>query len=380
MEEDCLNIYFDNNSTTPMCCVGIDEFQHIVKKYFGNPSSITLHGRSAKGLLISAREIVSDFLHCLASEVVFTSGGTESIHTIIRGISENRTGTILTTKAEHNAVLEAVLSTKKEVEYLPLDAYGQLDIKELKDKISTNIAAVVLSLVNGETGALLPLKEIAAITNTHSVPLIIDGVAALGKMPIVIYPGVTAMAFSGHKCHGPKGCGFFYLKNKTNFSPLLTGGGQESGYRSGTENIPAIGALAKVLSTIKEENYIYLETLRSHFENKVKKIFPDSEINCNNSRVSNVSNIFFNEIDGDHLLIFLDQHGVSASLGSACSSGTLKPSHVLLAMGYSTKRARSSIRFSFSKFNTIEEINKVCDILKKYKEKYTFQDILCQKQ
>jgi cysteine desulfurase len=182
--------------------------------------------------------------------------------------------------------------------------------------------------------------------------------------------GLTAIAFSGHKCHGPKGTGFFYLKEKTPFHPLFKGGMQESGFRAGTENLPGILALVEAIKEINESSQTYMLTLRNTFEKKIKELFTEATINGGTNRVSNVSNVHFKDIDGDHLLIYLDQHHITASLGSACSSGTLEASHVLIGMGFSNQHARSSIRFSFSKMNTLQEIDKVCEILKEYKQMF----------
>lgn len=266
----------------------------------------------------------------------------------------------------------------KKVAYLPVDFEGIPNLEDLKKEIEAPTSAIVLSLVNGETGAVLPLREISEISSKFHIPLIIDGVAALGKMPIILYPGVTAIAFSGHKCHAPKGTGFFYLKENTPFTPLFKGGNQENNKRAGTENVVSILTLATAISNSLFDNYELMRDLRDYFEEKVKEIFPECEINCTGKRVTNVSNIYFKDIDGDHLLIYLDQNGITAALGSACSSGSLEPSHVLLGMGYGNSRARSSLRFSFSKLNTVEEINKLCDILKIYKLEYYKEKEPCQ--
>jgi cysteine desulfurase len=364
------NIFFDNNSTTPISGEMLDEYIRNSLKYYGNPSSITSEGREAKGLLINSRKKIAKFFDCLPSEIIFTSGGTESLYTIIHGICAHTDGQIVTTKIEHKAALEAIKSTGKKVAYLPVDFEGIPNLEDLKKEIEAPTSAIVLSLVNGETGAVLPLREISEISSKFHIPLIIDGVAALGKMPIILYPGVTAIAFSGHKCHAPKGTGFFYLKENTPFTPLFKGGNQENNKRAGTENVVSILTLATAISNSLFDNYELMRDLRDYFEEKVKEIFPECEINCSGKRVTNVSNIYFKDIDGDHLLIYLDQNGITAALGSACSSGSLEPSHVLLGMGYGNSRARSSLRFSFSKLNTVEEINKLCDILKIYKLEY----------
>jgi cysteine desulfurase len=372
------NIYFDNNSTTPISGEILDEYIRNSLKYYGNPSSITSEGREAKALLIQSRKMIAKFFDCLPQEITFTSGGTESLYTIIKGICAHREGQIITTSIEHKAVLEAVKSVGKKVVYLPVNFEGIASLEDIKREMEEQTAAIVLSLVNGETGAVLPLKEISEISSRFNIPLIIDGVAALGRMPIILYPGVTAAAFSGHKCHGPKGTGFFYLKEKTPFTPLFKGGNQENGKRAGTENVVGIHTLATAINHSLFDNYELMRDLRDYFEEKVKEIFPECGINGEGKRITNVSNLYFKDVDGDHLLMYLDQNGVTASLGSACSSGSLEPSHVLLGMGYGNSRARSSLRFSFSKLNTMDEINKFCDILISYKKEYYKKRETCQ--
>ncbi len=362
------NIFFDNNATTPISQGVLSCIIHALDSIPGNPSSITKEGRFAKNQLITARKKVAAFLGCRSNEIVFTSGGTESIYTLIHGICKNKKKPIITTSIEHKSVLCAVQDTGLDVKYLSVDLSCAPSISELLTHLHHGASAIVLSVVNGETGSILAVKEIAEIASRFNVPLILDGVAALGKMPLYLYPGVTAMAFSGHKCHGPKGTGFFYLSANFPFTPIFRGGMQENGFRAGTENVAGILGLTKAIEEISEDRYKHLAELRETFEKKVKTIFPSSSINGGENRVSNVSNIFFENIDGDHLLIYLDQNGVTASLGSACSSGSLEPSHVLLGMGCSQKHARSSLRFSFNCLNTLQEIDAVCHVLHLYKE------------
>ena len=337
----------------------------------GNPSSITSQGRHAKNLLIESRRTIASFLSCKDQEIIFTSGGTESVYSLVNGICTHRQGKILTTAIEHKCVLEAIAATKKSTCFLDLDENGLPSVDQINNELeSSDIAAIVLSIVNSEVGTVLPYKEIASLANNYNAPLILDGVAGLGKMAISILPGIAGIAFSGHKCHGPKGSGFFYLRKNTKFSPLFVGGSQEYGMRAGTENVPSILGLAKAIEEIQPQRYEKLKELRDYFEKKILELFPTVKINGGVCRISNVSNITFTDIDGDHLLIFLDQNNVIASLGSACSSGSLEPSHVLLGMGHSQREALSSIRFSFNINNTIKEIDTACKVLEKYKKEY----------
>lgn len=361
------NIHFDSNATTPISKEVVKVIIDTIENIPGNPSSITSQGRYAKGKIVEARKSIASFISCSPNEIFFTSGGTESIHTLIHGICQKRSGPIITTCIEHKAVLDSISALKRPISYLNTKTPEIYSLEEIEGLSQKGAAAIILSLVNGETGAVLPLKEIALIAKNYAIPLIIDGVAAIGKMPITLYEGVTAIAFSGHKIHGPKGSGFCYLKKNTPFTPLFTGGKQELGIRAGTENTPAILGLAQAIKEIHPDTYLYLNNLRNVFEEKIKKIFPLAKIHKSPDRICNVSNIHFNDIDGDHLLIYLDQNNISASLGSACSSGSLEPSHVLLGLGYTPRHASSSLRFSFNKQNTFKEIDQVITTLKKYK-------------
>ncbi|MCH9812269.1 cysteine desulfurase [bacterium] len=357
-------IHFDSNATTPLSPGVLKVILNAMEHISGNPSSITTSGRAARTKVVEARTSIAKFLGAGKEEIFFTSGGTESIQSLIFGIIKKGAGPTLSTSIEHSAVLKALENyetihldtTKKEV----------YDLEEIERRAKKGLSAMVFSLVNGEVGTILPLEEIANIAKKYDIPLIIDGVAALGKMPICLYEGITAMAFSGHKCHGPKGSGFCYLKKGTSFSPLLSGGKQEMGLRGGTENVPAILGLAQAVKEIDPANYEKLQLLRDSFERKIQEVFPNCIIHKRGPRISNVSNIHFPDEDGDHLLIYLDNKGISASLGSACSSGTLAPSHVLLGLGYSSKHALSSLRFSFHKYNTQEEIVQTIQVLKNY--------------
>ena len=365
------NIFFDNNATTPLSSEVLSVVTLSQETIYGNPSSVTKEGRFAKNQLITARKQIASFLKCQSNEIIFTSGGTESLYSLIHGICKNKQKPIITTAIEHKSVLFAIEDTHLPTKYLSVDHSCTPCLIELNTFLKEGASAIVLSLVNGETGSILPVKEIAAIADQYNVPLILDGVAALGKIPIIIYPGITGIAFSGHKCHGPKGTGFFYLSAKVPFTPIFRGGMQENGFRSGTENVPGILGLAKAIEEISEEKMAYIKSLRDDFERKIKQEFPDSSVNGGENRASNVSNMYFENIDGDHLLIYLDQNGISASLGSACASGSLSPSHVLLGIGCSRQHARSSLRFSFSGMNTFEEITRACHLLHLYKETST---------
>lgn len=361
-------IYFDANASTPISPRALERFLEISKDCFANPSSITGPGRSAKNVISESRKMIANFLRCEKEEIVFTSGGTESIATLVHGISGERKGQIVTTQIEHKCVLESVKQTGKTVTYAPVDDQGNVDIVELEKILKKETSLLVFSLVNGEIGTIVSYEEIARLAKQYNTPFILDGVAALGKMPINIVEGVSAIAFSGHKCHGPKGSGFFYLKDTTPFSSYLKGGSQEMQKRGGTENTAAIASLAIAICEIHADVYSKLEKLRDYFEQKLLQVFPHSLINGKKNRISNTSNVFINDVEGDLLIMHLDRHGICASLGSACSSGSIEPSHVLTHIKGSAKYASSCLRFSFHKHNTFEEIDEVIRILTEYQK------------
>lgn len=343
-------IYLDNNASTPIDPEVLGAMHQVFSCHPCNPSSFHAYGRHARSLLDSARKEIAAYLGIRPSEFVFTSSGTESLNTLIRGIPAKK---IITTRIEHAAVFETISSLEAEIVYLPVGKEGTPnphDFENLEGDL------LVLSAVNSETGALLDLDRFAAIAAAKKIPFIVDGVALLGKERFTIPPGVTAMAFSAHKIHGPTGIGGYFIRSGTKLSPLLTGGSQELKKRAGTENVAGIVGFAKAVSLIP--NPETLRRLRDHFESLVPGI-----VNGEGPRVSNTSNLFFPEISGESLLIRLDLEGVMASQGSACSAGAIEPSRVLLEMGYDKARAANSIRFSFCRMNTLREVEKAAELI-----------------
>ncbi|MCB1117436.1 MAG: cysteine desulfurase [Chlamydiia bacterium] len=344
-----LMIYLDNNATT-----AIDhQVLEAMMADFGptplNPSSAHAAGRKAKALLQGARRTIADCFGCSPSELIFTSGGSEGLTTCIQGLY--RGGRILTTHMEHSSVL-------KTLEGLPVD-YVALD--SIEESITDQTSLMVFSAANGETGSLADLAKISALAEHHRVPLIVDGVALLGRAPLTLYPGITAMCFSGHKIHGPKGIGLIYLRRGVRIQPLIKGGGQEHSLRSGTENLAGALGMAKAIELIDPKHFEQIQRLRNRLEEGCSGI-----VNGTEPRTCNVSNLYFPGCDGEALLIALDQAGICASHGSACSSGALEPSHVLQAMGYSMERVRGSVRFSLSRLTTEAEIDQTLDCLNQY--------------
>jgi cysteine desulfurase len=349
-------IYLDNNATTPLD-------QRVWEAMAAdrgplNPSSIHAAGREARNMLTRARRTIAERMGVRSKEILFTSGGTEAISLLLRGHLTG--GHVITSGVEHAAVVTALADLPVEVEELPVGEWGAVTPDQLAAAIRPGTAAVVLMAANNETGVLTDLEGIAAVC---PVPLIVDGVALLGKERFTIPDGVSAMVFSGHKFHGPKGAGFAVVRPSFQFEPQITGGGQEYGRRGGTENLGGILGLAKAVELAGEVDFEAMRALRDRLERGILDACPTAVVNGTGPRLSNTSNISFVGMDGDALLMNLDLAGLAVSHGSACSSGALEPSRVLLGMGYDRERAGSAIRFSLSRDTTVEEIDRAVDIV-----------------
>ena len=362
-----MRIYLDNNATTQLDPQVVDAMIEELAAPPRNPSSIHYFGQEGKKILSECRSKIAQALKVKPSEILFTSGGTEGVNLLIRGVLSDPNAHIIGSPIDHACVYTTLLDLKEngaDLTLLPVDLYGAPQARGLQQAIKPNTKLIVLTAANSETGIKIDLEKMSEIAKSANIPLIIDGVALMGKEPINIPDGVTGMVFSAHKFHGPKGVGFVYLKHKTPLNPLFTGGGQEKKLRSGTENLPGIVGMTKALTLIEEENkFAYLKSLRELFESKLLEELPAIEINGEGPRLSNTSNIFFPGVDGESLLISLDMQKVACSHASACASGALEPSRVLLNMGFSKERAGSSLRFSFSRFNTPEEVGKAAEII-----------------
>jgi cysteine desulfurase len=322
-----------------------------------NPSSIHSFGQHARKLLQEARQSIAAHFSVKPEEIFFTSGGTEGLNFLIRGLND---GPIITTNIEHSSVYKTI----KNPVYVPVSTYGAPLPSDIEKAITPETRAIFLSAANGETGVKIDIHAIAAIAQKHNIPLFLDLIALIGKDSFEMHPGITGFAISAHKFHGPKGIGAVFLRSSQKLPALLTGGGQEHNHRAGTENLAGILGLAEALKILTPPPH----SLRDHFESQLS---PYTTINGTGPRVSNVSNLAFPNIDGETLLLQLDLDGIAASHGSACSSGALEPSRVLLNMGLDRRTARSSLRFSFSRMNTREEIDealsRIIPILKKLK-------------
>jgi len=363
-------IYLDNNASTYLDPRISEELGKVLESLGANPSSVHLSGQAIRNLINKARYTVASFLKVKPNEILFTSGGTESSNMIIHGILHNSAkGHVITSSTEHACVHSTIKQFESlgfEVSFLNAGEWGAVSPESVLAAIRPNTQLIALMAVNNETGVKTDIAAIADIAARHAIPFFVDAVALLGKELFDIPPGVGAMSFSGHKLHTLQGTGVAFIRSGLKLKPLLYGGEQEFGRRAGTENVLGIAGFAKAIELLKEElphASLRMERLRDSFERHLIEALPRIAINGRGPRVVNVSNVAFPGVDGETLLIGLDQAGVSASHGSACSSGALEPSRILLSMGIPLDLVRSSLRFSLSRFTTEEEIEAACAII-----------------
>lgn len=367
-------IYFDNNATTRTAPEVFEEMQPYFCEKYGNASSMHTFGGSNKRAIEKARANVASLINADPQEVIFTSGGTESDSTAIYSSINSYPNKkhIITSAVEHPAVLEVfkkLASQGYRVDFIGVDTNGRFDMESFKKLIDDSTALVSVMWANSETGTIFPVKEIAKIAHEHGALFHTDGVQALGKIVTdVKETDVDLMSFSSHKIHGPKGMGGLYIKTGTRFLPFMIGGHQEHMRRAGTENVPSIVGFGKAALLAKEhlKNTEKIAALRDALEQGLIKTIENTKINGDKAnRVPNTTNISFGYIEGESILMMLDEYGICASSGSACTSGSLEPSHVLRAMQVPFQFAHGSIRFSLSRYSTIEEVNKVLEVMPK---------------
>ncbi len=363
-------IYLDHNANTPVDPRVVEKIHEYLKEMYGNPSSSHRFGKKINHYLTSVRDALAAFLAVRSEEIVFTSGGTEGINLLIRGMfDEDKTGHIVTSNVEHSCVLNTVKCMEKRgvaVTYLSPGVWGAIKPEAVLQAIRPDTRLIALMSVNNETGVKTEIEPIAQMAREKNIPFIVDAIAHLGREELRIYPGISAMAFSGQKIHAPPGVGFCYIKRSLKLSPLFTGGAQQSGRRAGTENLPGIVGLGEAVKILSENQHKFTQKmhgLREHFESKLKERIPDLFINGEGPRSVSTSNLYFKGVDGETLLTLLDMEGIAASHGSSCSSGSLEPSRILVNMGYSLQRVNSSLRFSFSRDTTEEEIHEAVKVI-----------------
>ncbi|MEE8431604.1 MAG: cysteine desulfurase NifS [Candidatus Desulfatibia sp.] len=366
-------IYVDNNATTQVAPEVIEEMLPYFNEFYGNPSSMHSFGGQVGRKLIQARADVAALIGAAPEEIIFTSCGTESDSTAIRAAIESYPDKkhIITSRVEHPAVknlFEYLSKNGYRVTFVPVDRQGRLDLDYLYKNLSDDTAIVSIMWANNESGVIFPVEEISRTVREHGVVFHTDAVQAIGKIPIDLKNiGIDMLSLSGHKFHGPKGIGALYVRKGTKFFPFLIGGHQESGRRGGTENVASIIGLGKVSQLAAahlKKDITRVKELRDKLENELLKRVPSALINGDSkNRLPNTSSIAFEYVEGESILLMMDEFGICASSGSACTSGSLEPSHVLRAMGVPFTAAHGSIRFSLSIYNTTEEIDFIIEKL-----------------
>jgi cysteine desulfurase len=376
-----VRIYLDHNATTPGDPLVVDAMMRAIADDFGNPSSVHHFGQQAKARLDEARGLVAALIGAEPSELVFTSGGTEADNFAIRGVAEALAQTnrreLITSGIEHEAVLNTFKALARrgwKTTMLPVDETGIVSPAALRDAISNETALVSLMHANNEIGTIQPIKELAAISHEHGAVFHTDAVQSVGKIPVDVRTlGVDLLSLSAHKFYGPKGVGALWIRRGTRLVQAATGGRQERNRRAGTENMPGILGMGVAAGLARKHMPVEgsrLAALRDRLEDGVLTAVPRTAVNgAREPRVPNTTNISFERIEAESLLIALDLEGVAVSTGSACSSGTLEPSHVLRAMGLPAHRTQSSIRFSLGTSNTNEQIDRVVNVLPRVVEK-----------
>jgi cysteine desulfurase len=358
-------IYLDNNATTPVLPEVLEAMRPYFGEHFGNASSIHQHGQETRAAVERARDSVASLLGCRAAEIVFTSGGTEGDNLAVAGLT--RAGDhVITSAIEHHAVLHACKhldDTGCDVTYVQVDGRGLVDPDAVRRELRPNTTLISIMMANNETGVLQPVEEIGKIAAEADVCFHVDAVQAVGKVSIDVKRiGCNALTISGHKMHAPQGVGALYVRKGTRLQPLFYGGRHERSRRAGTENVPGIVALGKAaelaMQGFESGDDKKMSAWRDRLQQGIFAQVEEAGVNGEGAaRVPNTTNIYFDHIDGEAMVIALDLKGLAVSTGAACSSGAIEPSHVLTAMGLRGDRARASIRFSLGKQNTAEDID-----------------------
>lgn len=365
-------IYLDNNATTKVDEKVFETMLPFFKEEYSNPSSVYDFSRASAKAVKEARGNIKDFVNASNErEIIFTSCGSESANLAIRGVLDyNRSKRhIITTQVEHPCVMNTYKAFENlgyEVDYIGVNSYGELDLEQLRTKIRKDTALVSVMWANNETGIVFPIREISEIIKSKNpeIKLFVDAVQVAGKLPMDVQDnGIDLLSISGHKFHAPKGVGALYVNSKTSITPLITGGHQERGLRAGTENVPyiaGIGKAAEIATDTLKYELTEVKRLRDKLESGILSSIYNARLNTSiTNRVPNTTNIGFEYIEGELILLHLSDLGICASSGSACTSGSLEPSHVLRAMGIPFTSLHGSIRFSLSKYTTEKEIDYV---------------------
>ena len=376
-----MRVYFDYNATTPLAPEVIDAVVRATRDTFGNASSVHHFGQQAKAALDDARSAVAALIHADPSEIVFTSGGTESDNFAIRGASEALEPSgrrhLIASAIEHEAVLNTLRALTRRgwrTTLVPVDESGILSPDRLREAIADDTALVSVMHANNEIGTIQPIAELATLAHARGALLHTDAVQSVGKIPVDVRAlGVDLLSLSAHKFNGPKGAGALWIKRGTRMQSIVTGGKHERNRRAGTENVPGLaglGVAARLAAGKLAAEAARVGALRDRLEEGILRTVPGTVVNgARGSRVPNTTNISFDRVEAESLLIALDLEGIAVSTGSACSSGTLEPSHVLRAMGLSTHRTQNSLRFSLGMCSTAAEVDHVVEVLPRLVEK-----------
>lgn len=362
-----MEIYFDNAATTKPRKEVIDKMLPYITEKYGNPSSIYKIARENREAVDEARQSVADAINAKSSEIYFTAGGSESDNWALKGIADSYSDKgkhIITTKIEHHAILhtcEYLESKGFEVTYLPVDEYGIISLEDLKSAIRDDTILISVMFANNEIGSVQPIAEIGKIAKEKGILFHTDAVQAVGHLPIDVEEmNIDLLSLSGHKLYGPKGIGALYVRKGIRLKPFIHGGAQERGRRAGTENVPGIvglGEAIRLASAEIEEERVRLISLRDKLIKGILTTIPHSRLNGHpEKRLPGNVNISFEFIEGESMLLLLDMKGICASSGSACTSGSLDPSHVLLAIGLPHEKAHGSLRLTLGHFNTEEDV------------------------
>jgi len=384
-------IYLDNAASTQIHNDVLNSMLPYLKEQYGNPSSIHRYGRLTRKAIHKARKQIASLINADPAEILITSGGTESNNTALVGISSQFPDSqIITSSIEHDAILEPCkkLNSKGfQVNYLPVDKFGMIDTSDLENIISKKTSLVSVMFGNNEVGTIQPISEIAKLCHENEIIFHTDAVQAVGKIPIDVKElGTDLLSISSHKLHGPKGIGALYIRDGVKIDPIILGGGQEFRLRSGTENVASIVGFGKACEIAQNhliENNLLIKKLQNLLIVRILDEIPEVTFNGHSeSRLPNNTHFTFLGVNGEDLIIKLDEYGIAASTGSACSVNTQKASHVLESMGFSLEQITGSLRLTVGIFNTENEINETVDILKKtvkelravspFKEKYSF--------
>lgn len=384
-------IYLDNAASTQIHEDVLEAMLPYLKEQYGNPSSIHRYGRLANKAIEKARKQIAMLINADSSEILLTSGGTESNNTALYGIAKKKPHSqIITSSIEHDAILEPCKKLAKDgfdVIYLPVDNHGVVNLSVLKNSLSDNTCLVSIMFGNNEMGTIEPITQIAQLCNEQNIPFHTDAVQAVGKIPIDVKKlGVDLLSISSHKLNGPKGIGALYIRKGIDIAPIILGGGQEHGLRSGTENVANIVGFGKACELAKlnlSNNISHMKKLRDDLVAKILREIPGVILNGHaENKLPNNAHFTFLGVAGEDLIIKLDEYGIAASTGSACSVHTQKASHVLQAMGFSHEQITGSLRLTLGLFNNQQQIDETVNILKKviaelrsvspFKEKYSF--------